>query len=77
LRHWQRGGRSRIETVTVVMRLRATTISHSGASAPAVPSACSLSVPVGCRRIALPFRMGASLVEILCRRGGQGDTVSV
>ncbi len=35
LRHWQRGGRSRTDTVTVVMRLRATTISHNGASAPA------------------------------------------
>ena len=39
LRHWQRGGRSRTDTVTVVMRLRAMTISQSCASAPEVPHA--------------------------------------
>ena len=59
----------------MVMRFRFTTMSQSGAKEPATPSACNLSVPVEWRRIALPFLIGAILVEfhIECRLRNQGS----
>ena len=37
-RHWQRGGRSSTETVTIVTRFRITTMSQSGANDPNAPA---------------------------------------
>jgi hypothetical protein len=58
----QRGGRSSIDSVTVVMRFLRTTMSHS-ASFPPVMSAASLVVPTFWRRTAVPFLSGSSLTE--------------
>src|SRR5262249_710108 len=63
LRHWQRGGRSKSEIVTVVMRFLRTTMSHSTAIWPPPAGVASFAVPTRWRKTAVPFLGGSSFTE--------------
>ena len=70
VRHWQRGGRSSTEMVTVVMRFFFTTSRKCSASWPVLPSICSLAGadPLTEHGTALSERLELLRIEVKRRR---------